>query len=76
MAGNTLTHRTYDIVLAFDAASLVVNTPLPDFGGPASREAAIAFARHEAAVIGWPQVEVTRVAHTPSGGWTVSVRRA
>jgi hypothetical protein len=52
---------------------LVVNTPLPEQGGPADREAAVVFARAEASRIGWNRVQFNRVARTPSGGWSLSI---
>ena len=67
-------NRVYDIVIGDQGPYMVVNL-VPDKGGPTGREQAIAFAISEAARIGWDRTEVTRVSRTPSGGWSISIKR-
>lgn len=69
-------YRVYDIAISDEGTPyIVVNLP-PDRGGPTEREAAISFAVAEAARIGWDATQITRVARTPLGGYSVSIRRA
>ena len=67
--------RAYSIVLD-DAETYIVVNLHPRLGGPTDEASAIAFAQAEARSIGWPNPRVRRVAHTPSGGYSVSVSRS
>lgn len=68
-------YHVYDICISEEGAPYMVVNLSPDKGGPTDRAAAIAFAQAEAARVGWTNTEITRVARTPSGGYSVSINR-
>jgi hypothetical protein len=69
-------HHVYDIAISEDGGDdyLVVNLD-PKRGGPTERQEALIFATAEAARIGWTRTRITRVAQTPSGGYSISIAR-
>ena len=69
-------YNVYNLAISATGAPYMVVNLSPDRGGPTNREAAIAFAVAEAARIGWSATRITRVARTPSGGYSVSIERA
>ena len=68
--------RIYDIVINDAGEPYIVVNLRPRLGGPTDEVSAIAFAQAEARSIGWPNPRVRRVAHTPSGGYSISVSRS
>ena len=64
--------RQYTLLLGPGSPRIVVNAP-PRLGGPTTREDALAFARAEVARIGWLDIRITRVAKTPSGGYSLTI---
>jgi hypothetical protein len=70
-------YRVYDILVDDQRPPrMVVNIKPTSTGGAIDREAALDLAAGEARAIGWTKHTFTRVARTPSGGWSITVERA